>query len=235
MALFFIFLHSLIISPSWSYYVSYNKLSWFNAETFCQSYCSSHLASIHDISDHNEIINLLENENVWIGLTDATASYSWTDSSAFDYGSNISGGVYPWNTDEPNPSISSGNNHIQMGCSLNNETCPFMSIDDSDNDIEEMFVCNDCPWNTLTKYVVANDRKSNQGGDGNANSQCKASFGTSLASIHSASDNEEAVFLCITGADMKNDDQCWIGLTDGIDEGIHTMSMYKHCVYIFNI
>ena len=221
-------LSNVLVAHCWlytsaAYYVSHNKLSWFHAETFCIEYCSSHLASMHNTSQHTELINLLGSDNAWIGLTDRIATYSWTDLSAFDYGSNTSGGGYPWSANEPSPSISSGNNYIQLACSLDNRTCPLMSIDDSDDAEEHMFICNACAWHTLTKYVVVNDRKGNSNGDGNANAQCKDKFGTSLASVHSAADHAQTAFLCEIGADDRNDDECWIGLTDAGDEGVRAL------------
>merc|ERR1712156_737360 len=42
-------------------------------------------------------------KNCWIGLVESSdgVNYEWSDGSVFDFGSDISGGVHPWDEGEP--------------------------------------------------------------------------------------------------------------------------------------
>ena len=82
-----------------------------SAQVTCKDVFHTDLASIHSDFDMDEafIIGDLGNnqsnynaDEIYIGLVSQSNSWSWTDGTSFDYGTNINGGVYPWKSSEPN-------------------------------------------------------------------------------------------------------------------------------------
>ena len=80
------------------------------AEQYCLSHYGTHLASVHsdeDMEEANLLCSLLSPfEDCWIGLSDYgrnTNEFYWMDGSQWDYGNNISGGIYPWGIINGNP------------------------------------------------------------------------------------------------------------------------------------
>ena len=73
-----------------AYFISRNKYNWTQAEDYCQTYCASNLASIHNnyqLTSAMAVLNdLMMNDqgsisNAWIGLN---SDLEWTDRSLFD-------------------------------------------------------------------------------------------------------------------------------------------------------
>eukprot|EP01084_Bolivina_argentea_P069730 126820_1 len=103
-----------MMHASHAYYLSYNTLHRSDAESYCVDQCQSHLASIHNINDYDTLLKLWETdrifsspniaygEDLWIGLSDdqTNNTFYWSDNTPFDFGSNISGGIYPWTSNE---------------------------------------------------------------------------------------------------------------------------------------
>ena len=73
---------------------------------YCSFYYDSSLASIHSTTQNSEATAICASGSCWIGLHDRTTegNYSWTDGTAFDFGTDVSGadssGI--WKTGEPN-------------------------------------------------------------------------------------------------------------------------------------
>eukprot|EP01084_Bolivina_argentea_P002559 4731_1 len=90
------------------------------AQAWCQSKLGTDLASIHSQSDYDEAYEWCEENgnSCWIGLDDSASkgTFVWKDGTTFDFGSTISGGVYPWgNVDnlEPN-NFNNGEDCVEM-------------------------------------------------------------------------------------------------------------------------
>ena len=79
---------------------------WHNASNLCNNLTSTALASIHSMEDNVLASGLCQaaDENIcWIGLSRAndTDTFSWSDQSTYEYGTDVSGGVFPWDADKP--------------------------------------------------------------------------------------------------------------------------------------
>ena len=97
-------------------------MRWISQQPAAQSYCQDELGtdlvSIHSQKEYDELIASVKSNHsaameLWIGLnrlnTIDEQTWRWTDGSPWDWGTNVSGGVYPWisngfdvNLDEPN-------------------------------------------------------------------------------------------------------------------------------------
>ena len=87
--------------------------------------------------------------HAWIGLIRADyTNWRWNDNSTWDYGINVSGGVYPWCPLEPNY-IDSLQNSTQIVWG------PFC-WDDIPSNRETAFICNVCEGK-LDKYMAYGD------------------------------------------------------------------------------
>eukprot|EP01084_Bolivina_argentea_P226083 381938_1 len=100
--LFYLFYHSIDAD----YYISPMKLTWTDANTYCESFCGSNLATISNEDDqvnarytaeNGLIINTTYGDNhVWIGLNNITnGNLSWIDGSSLNYGKDPASGE-PW-------------------------------------------------------------------------------------------------------------------------------------------
>eukprot|EP01084_Bolivina_argentea_P180051 311064_1 len=182
-------------------YLSLNTFNWLQAEDYCQKRCNSHLISLHNDQQYKQLINLIKNAtndyittinpktNTWIGLNDfdANQQWEWIDQTPFDFGNDISGGVYPWSTGDP------GNSAVK--------SCILMEGIDIDGDylwndkvnskIDCMFACNTCDG-IVSKYVTITTLKNHTQSD----EKCRQTFGTELANIHTYTDLLEAQLLC---------------------------------------
>eukprot|EP01084_Bolivina_argentea_P021373 39707_1 len=80
-------------------------LSWADHEALCLWRYDTNLASIHNISQDNAADVLRGTHDCWIGLNSlsgqTTDDFTWSDQSPFDYGTDLSGGIDPWNTGQP--------------------------------------------------------------------------------------------------------------------------------------
>eukprot|EP01084_Bolivina_argentea_P265406 449872_1 len=197
-----------LISISSSYWLSENRLTWTEASTYCQSHCNSELASIHSINNHLEATYLIKNSsavtagfnvdqvNIWIGLNKLNTTWSWTDHSAFNYGTDTTTkGVFPWGPGEPN-SLTINEHCVEyfVGYNLlwNDEICTRL----------RRFLCNSCEG-FLEKYLLYRTDAQFT----NALEFCENTLGTSLASIHNSDDMARADHLC-----RVSTRDCWVGL-----------------------
>lgn len=84
----------------------------------CEHFYGTGLASLHtndDALDTHKLCNISASQktqpkyksrkNCYIGLynDNGTGNFQWEDGSTFDFGSDISGGVYPWDSDDNEP------------------------------------------------------------------------------------------------------------------------------------
>jgi len=193
-----------------AYHVSLSKTKWFNASRHCQTYCQSHLVSIHDDAQHTELIsqlsrNLYVYSDLWTGLNDIGSpdQWHWTDSTDFDFGNelNPSGhvlrGSYPWASGEPDPSATTTEQ-----CAVIERTTSKWA--DRSQWSEHHFVCNAC-HGKLSKYAgIPGEYTYTQALD-----VCKSLFGTNVASIHNNYEMFEARLQC---RETDSVNGCWIGL-----------------------
>ena len=133
---------TIYFSPSQSQYMfGSERLTWYSARDWCRS-TGSELISVHSGQSLYHLIDALNSHlnntsilSHWIGLyrdgsnpTDSSL-YQWSDSSPFDYGSNVSGGLFPWKSvGGINP-----NSQINPSCvRLQNNADPQWAWDDID-------------------------------------------------------------------------------------------------------
>ena len=193
-----------------AYWLSQNRLTYFDAADYCDTICNSALASLHSSSDHAEIISLIGNEdtisngfqeyqlNAWIGLQSTTGGsvHAWTDGTAFNYGNTFSSP--PWESGLP--INNDGHDCVTYFVPPNGD----FDWGDEDCDAKHRFICNSCEG-VLEKYILIEDDIGST--YSNALDYCENTHGTSLASIHSVDDFEATQLLCTT---VTTD--CWIGL-----------------------
>merc|ERR1719474_784261 len=195
------------------YHLTLSILEWKNASQHCQSYCNSHLASFHSVSDYYDSIHELQRnkyvyKDVWIGLNDMAFEdvWQWSDGSPFDFGGNLeaSGKIirsqFPWRQGEPDPL--SPDDAVAIEITRN------LEWSDREQFGNYHFFCGSCDGK-LEKYVAINGYKTRS----DANTFCADTFGTSLASIHSARDMLEAQTACLG---VTNSRGCWVGLSDEV-------------------
>eukprot|EP01083_Nonionella_stella_P191865 709775_1 len=180
--------------------IGYTELSWTDSNTFCELSYGTALASIHNDTQNNEAKSLCPTSapstGCWIGGNDGYVySYEWLDGTPFDYGSDLSGGAGPW--DGGNPDRSGGEHCLEI-------------FQDGWNDGRcedaKPFLCN---HPSSGSYIPHTDTPLSWN---DSNTFCKSSYGTTLASIHNDTQNDEANSLCPTGAPTYS---CWIGGNDG--------------------
>ena len=91
------------------YHVGDTKLTWNDAEEYCQQY-GSHLATIKSSEDHgiSKALCYVKGDSCWIGNyhNDTANTWQWADGSELDFGFNSDGtatnSIYPWNNGQPN-------------------------------------------------------------------------------------------------------------------------------------
>eukprot|EP01084_Bolivina_argentea_P068346 124419_1 len=217
-----IILHAIKQLTCSIYHFSYTPLTWNNAELYCQQHCASTLASIHTIYDLAFISELLSNNtfatnrNLWIGLyKNASGNYRWSDNTSFDFGSNeiIS---------------TTNNNYFALNYDDSTDSYTFNNI--NSDTTQQMFLCNECEWDVLSKYVYI--PSTTQQSAELAETTCNNIYGTSLASIHSISDNNNIKLLSELSDDQN--DGTYIGLNDKISENIYQWNDNSTFNYIHN-
>merc|ERR1719461_985106 len=74
------------------------KATWDSAQKHCLSTFGTNLASIHDEEQYEEVKTLCASsgDDCWIGLHRLGKEWHWSDDTAFDFGTDVSGGKYPW-------------------------------------------------------------------------------------------------------------------------------------------
>ena len=182
-----------------SYHLSLTELRWENAFNYCQHHCRSHLSSIHSLSDLIEIQQLvayygdeLVADELFIGLNNVSGGgFEWTDGTPFDY--------RPW--DDGRPTGRDNNDVVVLTYDPETGSMRMRDIDAG----RKRFLCNACRG-VMTKYVIPN-QVMNVYGD--AQSHCRETFGTTLATMHSEEDMNEARSLCKERTLFNG---CWIGL-----------------------
>eukprot|EP01083_Nonionella_stella_P062508 162504_1 len=190
------------------YYLSPKQLDWTSALSYCQSHCSSNLASIHNNKQYlmsvqtasNMILNANHSDtnDVWIGLHDTASSgtkqWGWSDSSSYNYGTDMS--IYPWLVSE-----------AVYDCNYMDSSQDY-AWNHANCQTKHRAICNSCN-SKFNKYIpieIVSDWYE-------AQALCHSYYGTDLASIHSQEDYDEAVLI----ADLLSYD-VWIGLHDRISE-----------------
>lgn len=218
----------IIVIASSEYYLSFNHFTWDNAETFCKDRCQSNLASIHNDQEMEEINALLINntdhdsiklsDNIWFGLNkNESANFVYTDGTPFSYGS-----------DKIIPGI-----HNQFALSFNqiSKTYDWLNIDG--NSMKQMFICQQCEWHVIEKFVISHSHSGSYIGATFANGECDRIFSTELASIHSEADMNSLIFL----NELANSDPAksvYIGLDDRETEGVYVWSDQTDLDYQYN-
>jgi len=81
--------------------------TWSDAQAACQETFGTDLASVHSVAEQDVAYELCiqSGADCWIGLhrdSEDVSGWKWSDGSTVDYGSDYSGGVYPWQGGEPN-------------------------------------------------------------------------------------------------------------------------------------
>ena len=222
-------LHVHLISISNAYYLSPNAFTFDQGEYFCQTQCTSNLASIHNESQFIEAIKVIQDQpsliidndiNVFIGLIhprsiDNIHIWNWTDGTPFDFGKNISGAIYPWGKGyetwkkEPKRNLTDE----FRDCVVIAPEPPYSyNWSDSDCTKKGRVLCNHCDG-ILNKYIIANKSTTNID---RAIQECSSlTHAPSLSSFHNERDFEELRMLCETmsqsfGPVILHD--CWTGL-----------------------
>eukprot|EP00484_Ammonia_sp_Unknown_P017445 CAMPEP_0197036650 /NCGR_PEP_ID=MMETSP1384-20130603/14099_1 /TAXON_ID=29189 /ORGANISM="Ammonia sp." /LENGTH=686 /DNA_ID=CAMNT_0042466847 /DNA_START=638 /DNA_END=2698 /DNA_ORIENTATION=- len=137
------------------------------------------------------------------GTNDALWNFTWTDSSAFDFGSNVSVGEHPW---------IAGNPSNDGGCvSLN--VWGNLTWNDYQCTVDMRFLCNECVGQ-MNKYILIKQALNWT----DALSFCREIVGTDLASMHSEDDYQDVKALC------QLNGRCRIGLNDIVTEGTFVWS-----------
>ena len=120
------------MTPNYAGFHAVNiPMTWSDAQSFCHSTFSASLASIHNMQDFDASVaaaTVIDADYVWIGLNDIASeasqmgmvgNYSWTDGSPFDFGTDISGGVFPWDTSQPLQQLYDSNDDCIVAWSAN--------------------------------------------------------------------------------------------------------------------
>ena len=203
----FILLFSITLNPGQCYYLSPLSLEFDEAKQFCIDQCGSNLASIHNASQFNDALNTIiyspivpsyPNLDVWIGLRTYNGynNFFWVDNTAFNFGMDVTGGVYPWTDSKwyKEPSDISGKTCGQIWINAN------YSWDDTSCSTKKRALCNHCDGKLNKYYSYLHQRRSES-------ATIVRYINQSLASLHSERDFEEMRKLCA----LKRQ-QCHIGL-----------------------
>ena len=199
--------------PNNCYYLSPSLLNFTLAESYCSSICNSTLASIHTTNDQNSAELILRDKpqtwwgnqgGAWIGLSSINfVTYSWSDGTPFDFNTDLSGGKGDWsqisNTQlGQHPWLESPYNCVRM-------SSPGKWISTKCNTTQRV-LCNHCNG-IINKYALISQQSVTRY---DAVTECKNKFrNTTLASIHTTRDNEEAISLW----NMDDTHNKWLGMT----------------------
>ena len=201
--------HSFVCNHCYKkhHYFSFNALTFDAANDFCIDECDSTLAVIDSYSNHKHISQYLDSlkyrgdGNVWIGMrTNNESSPEWIINTNSTYGINMTdSSLSPWASGEPT-------GPKPYGCVFM-ESAKQWSWDSNLCSYQLQFLCDHCD-SKMNKFAVIDVEATWN----DANEQCKDNFGTTLASIHSDSDNQNTINLC--EADFNGEQNCWIGMSD---------------------
>eukprot|EP01083_Nonionella_stella_P145094 453992_1 len=214
-----------LLSTTKAYHLSLHSLEWQNASNYCQSYCKSTLASVHSREDHLTTLDIINRNpsvytRVWTGLNDIkfSDSWEWSDGSLFDFGhikdtttGKVIRGTYPWRSDEPDYNDTDQCVALEVGWLYPGYTSGRWI--DRKQTANYHFLCNDCS-SRIHKYAVVNGGRNVTA----AESICQSRFGTSLASVHSHTDMQEAMASC---EQITSSNGCWLGLTDAAQHRVY--------------
>eukprot|EP01084_Bolivina_argentea_P229305 387062_1 len=112
LCLIFVLLQFINVAQ-YSFFIGPEKLTWFEANQWCNyQQPPLELISVHNETQYNatrSVINRIDptkKYNYWTGLQHQGTNpgdlntYSWSDSSSFNYGINF--GQFPWRENDPN-------------------------------------------------------------------------------------------------------------------------------------
>ena len=207
------------------YNVHYHEpLTWYDADNYCKYQYNTSLASIHS-SEENEQARILCDSIAeypylcYIGLNDfenerntSKNGWVWNDGSDYNYQN-----WYPSQPENPNEDCVDIHPHDGKWSSTGGSTgCWY----------KRYFLCNLPIIEPSENYIVGLIKMSWN----DANNYCQSEYGTTLASIHTAEENEEAWGLC-DRISKHEDDLCFIGLNDIDNEKAWLWS--DNSVYIY--
>eukprot|EP01084_Bolivina_argentea_P091023 163918_1 len=204
------FIYSSIVGYVWSdslYHQVYVGIhsTWFTAETYCIHTFDTHLISLTNAAETTAAQNLCNSK----------AHILQNDACAIGYNDIESEGVYQWSDGTINTYVNWVSNQPD-----NDGDCVFITtstgewVDGPCNTTLqqqlEPFICN-APnqifiYSENKKYVWIGPTKTYYD---HSNDLCRETFGTTLASVHSDSENHEITTLCRYSAT----DHCFIGLS----------------------
>ncbi len=189
-----IYVFLLTLSLCTGYYLSPNHLTWDESSLFCQNWCKSELASIHNKSQNDEMINVIksgysgnsQSDAVFIGLHDdeTISNFQWIDETPFNFGNKFY--EYSWLSLPPQPDSIDNINCVQIRVNNN------YGWGDTACSRERRFICNKCSGK-LNKYIILKHEYDYT----EANIQCEKQIGTTLAYVYSKRDWFELYSLCI--------------------------------------
>eukprot|EP01083_Nonionella_stella_P156600 507342_1 len=204
------------------YFLPGSALSINDSTQFCSDLCNSDLASIHSQSQLNDAVHAIsvkpkhiwapthhQRDEAYIGLTSdnfPSVPFSWYDRSPFNYGNDTNKSSPPWKAYHPQGGYTPACVVLEADTSTWRDVqCNYSTTD--------RFLCNHCNGQ-INKYALLTHSASgltfNQ-----SNAACRATYGTSLASIHTDRDHSEILSLLkvnhrsVAWIGLKNTNQTW--------------------------
>eukprot|EP01084_Bolivina_argentea_P050522 92917_1 len=183
-------------------FISQSQLNWNISSRYCNSHCSSQLASItseNDMFFTTKTINdslsqtYYANLDIWIGLNNLNdnTQFTWIDETQLNY-TNWANNNPPANTTNLCVELNSDTNFNWATANCNEQ---------------KRSLCNHCD-SKLTKYIAINTVYTNFS---EAEDYCVDTLNTHLASIYSSRDMFEAQEICKLST-LNTGQSCWIGL-----------------------
>ena len=184
-----------------------------DANQYCIDECDSTLPILYDNQTYHQFLHYLRTEvgeryTTWIGLSNITGDgFEWVDGGDYSFGSDISGGVYPWANGEPNGYRDPSKDYRQQKCTVMRHWNPQNDLwDDFDCESNWHVVCNSC---YKQAYVLIQSKFKYL----DANRYCNNHCGSALASVKNRVWNYQAIYIAETlHIQHTSDDGIWIGL-----------------------